>query len=555
MSSIRSARAPIPHRSTWAPAKWPTPESPDALHEFLRRELDLTLPRSAIVQRHAAPFDYLVHAFFEGTLEAPEESATPDCVVWANRGGGKTFLGAVATLLDLVFKPGIQVRILGGSLEQSQRMFEHLRTLFARPAFGELLDQRPTQRRIRLDTGSCVEVLAASQTSVRGTRVQKIRCDEVDLFDPEVWEAAQLATRSMPCRGPWGETVRGSLEALSTMHRTHGLMWKLASKRRASEEEDHPGPQRRLFRWGLLDVLEVCGAENACASCVLHEECRGRAKAEAREPHAGTPSGGHISVADAARMKRRVDRRTWDSEMLSLRPRRPDAVYADFDPGVHVVSGEGRGGTPGEEGTRGFFAAGMDFGIRAEAVVLLAHVDAAGVVTIEREHAQRGRTLDEHIHAIGEWIRAGHCAPTGLRWLGADPSGGALNEQTGVSSISLLRKAGIKVYDRRLGLHEGIQLVRARLAPASGSASGLGSWSAPRHATGDPESASAERPRLFVHERCERLIECLQRYHYPDDRPESETPDKTDGFDHACDALRYLIVNLDRPAKHTSVTY
>ena len=39
-------------------------------------------------------------------------------------------------------------------------------------------------------------VLAQSQRSVRGLRVQKLRCDEVELFDPAVWEAAQLTTRS-----------------------------------------------------------------------------------------------------------------------------------------------------------------------------------------------------------------------------------------------------------------------------------------------------------------------------------------------------------------------
>ena len=50
-----------------------------------------------------------------------------DCVVWANRGGGKTQLGAVLSLLEGVFFDGCQVRILGGAEEQSQRMYEYLR--------------------------------------------------------------------------------------------------------------------------------------------------------------------------------------------------------------------------------------------------------------------------------------------------------------------------------------------------------------------------------------------------------------------------------------------
>jgi hypothetical protein len=523
------------------------PKTPAELHEWLKRALDVEVPRSPVVRGHAAPFDYLVQAYFEGTITGHG----PDCVVWANRGGGKTFLGAVATLLDLMFKPGVQVRILGGSLEQSQRMFEHLRRLLERPGLGDLVDGRITERRIRLTNGSCAAVLAASQASVRGTRVQKVRCDEVDLFDPEMWEAVQLTTRSMKLKGPWGDDVKGSIEALSTMHRPHGLMWKLVGPPKAEGGAGDDGAKaRRVLRWGVLDVLEVCGEEHACGACVLFEECRGRAKPEARKERAGGEGvdagkgtvgvgGGHVAVADAVRMKRRVDATTWQSEMLCLRPRRSDAVYPEFDPREHVF------GDGAAVGVVAGYVAGMDFGIRAEAVVLLASIDAAGVVRVEREHAARGKTLDEHVAAIRAWMDSG-VAGKGIDWIGADPAGGALNEQTGVSSLAVLRKAGLRVRARRSGVAEGIAMVRARLSPASSR--GL-SGAARLTLAGVPALAEDDGPRLLIHERCTRLIECLSRYHYPTDRPESESPDKRDGFDHACDALRYLVVNLDRPGK------
>ena len=85
------------------------------LHRWLRKTLDLTLPRAGVIEGHAAPFAYLEHAYFR------PESRPTDSVVWANRGGGKTFLGAIATALDLIFKPGIEVRVLAGSLEQASR--------------------------------------------------------------------------------------------------------------------------------------------------------------------------------------------------------------------------------------------------------------------------------------------------------------------------------------------------------------------------------------------------------------------------------------------------
>jgi hypothetical protein len=46
--------------------------------------------------------------------------------------------------------------------------------------------------------------------------------------------------------------------------------------------------------------------------------------------------------------------------------------------------------------------------------------------------------------------------------------------------------------------------------------------------------------------RCATLIEAVSMYHYPAERPDVMTPVK-DGNDHAADALRYLVINLDRP--------
>src|SRR4051812_33140759 len=81
--------------------------------EFLK----LKLPMTAVCDHHVSPFEYLRSAYFEPAT---------DLVVWAPRGGGKTRLGAVATFFDLLHKEGTAVRILGGSLEQSLHMWNHL---------------------------------------------------------------------------------------------------------------------------------------------------------------------------------------------------------------------------------------------------------------------------------------------------------------------------------------------------------------------------------------------------------------------------------------------
>ncbi|NJL30770.1 MAG: hypothetical protein HC898_03590 [Phycisphaerales bacterium] len=102
------------------------------------------------------------------SLPGRSSERNQDCLVWANRGGGKTMLGAAATVLDLIFKPGIQVRILGGSLGQSSKMFTYLCEMFKHPWLRPGVEGEPTQRRLMLKNQSVVEVLAQSHTSVRG---------------------------------------------------------------------------------------------------------------------------------------------------------------------------------------------------------------------------------------------------------------------------------------------------------------------------------------------------------------------------------------------------
>lgn len=491
---------------------WPAiPATDDTLHEWIETTLGVRIARSAVVDGHTAPFDYICHAFFERGASAHDaERARPprDCVVWANRGGGKTFLGAIATLLDLVFKPTIEIRLLGGSLEQSRRMHAHLCNFLSRPELAWMVDGKVSDRRVRLLNGSCVELLAQSQTSVRGTHVQKLRCDEVDLFDPEVWEAAQLVTKSKRCGDVW---VHGAIECLSTMHIPHGVMYGLV------EEAKQGG--RALFKWGTLDVMEDCREHPLCAPhgdgarpCALGDECAGTLRARAG-------GFGHVLVDDALRMKGRVSRATWESEMLCLRPKRTDAVLPEFDPTVHVV--DTIEGALLKDAT---WIGGMDFGMRSPTVVVWGALDDHDVLWIVDEHVESGLTLAAHIDAVRSrgWPE--------FAWIGVDPAGGQRNSQTGKTDIAVLRHEGFAVRARRLALYDGIELIRARLVPAEGEI------------------------RLRIHARCRKLIESMERYHYPTEHPYSSVPEK-DGFDHQVDALRYLVTNLDKPYVTRNGTY
>jgi len=514
MPSRKPAAAPAHLRRLMSAA----PRDATELHRFVRRALGLAIPRQPIEPDHDAPFDYLRHVFFE---YADGHAAPVDCVVWANRGGGKTLLGAVATLLDLVFKPGIQVRILGGSLAQSAKMYEHLATMVDRPLLRPALATTPTQRRIVLTNGSAVEILAQSQKAVRGQRVQKLRCDEVEQFDPDLWQAAQLVTRSATCGSVH---VTGSVEALSTMHRPGGLMERLISGDTApstipaagdaSPTEGDAQRPRRLFKWNALDVIAHCPPERPCETCVLWSDCRGRAK----------EAGGFLPVEDLVTQWHRTSRDTWQAEMLCRRPRRADTVYPNFELTRHVQ--ELAADTPDAEPVR---VAGMDFGLRSPTVWLWAElVRGSGdepVVHVVDEYHAAGQTLEQHLAAIAQQASERDW-PMGeaLAWVGIDPAGRQRSSHTGLSDVDVLRRHGLSVRARTAPLRDGIERVRRRLD----------------HGT------------LRIHPRCRNLIQAMRTYHFDPDQPHGDQPIK-DGPDHACDALRYLILNLELGPRPVSV--
>jgi len=507
----------LAHMRTLSAAR---PTNDTALWAWVKTVLGLDVPREPVMPGSCAPLAYLSSAFFD----------RGDVVVWAPRGGGKTMLGAAATVLDLYFKPGVQVRILGGSLEQSSRMYEHVLTLLDRPSLRSLPSGEPTRRRVETNTAGRAAILAQSQRSVRGVRVHKMRCDEVEEFDPRVWEAAQLVTRSGRCGAYW---VNGTVEALSTMHRAGGLMgrltgmsdgeWRMPDVNRHARTEKHPPSHvppptsSRVIRWTALDVVERCEPQRDCGTCVLWDDCGGRAK------HAA----GFVPVDDLVRQWRRSSKATWDAEMMCRRPSTRDVVYQEFDPTRHV--GEDFSPSDGAIGfninlikstkVEPYVVGGMDFGWRNPTVMLWArvfgeperdrHGDAPWGVHVIDEYARTLATLDAHLDAIAarEW---GDPA-----WIGVDPAGGAGNAQTGRSDVQVMRARGWTVRARARPVRDGVEMVRMML----------------------------DRGRLRVHPRCTGLIAALQTYHFDADRPRREEPAK-DGPDHYCDALRYLVTNL-----------
>ena len=450
------------------------------LKNYVKVFLGIDVPDKRLCPEHQSPMDYLWHAFYESKRQP--RIANHDSIVWANRAGGKTKLAAVATLLDCLFKPYCQVRILGGSGEQAGRMYEYL-TGFLHHGYQQFLAGPVRKTKCCFINGSAVEVLTQSSTSVRGQHVQKLRCDELELFDEDVFAAAKFTTQST------AEIIAG-MELISTMHRPYGLMHEVVTSA--------PNFGTPVFKWCVWETIEKCVGRN-CSQCPLSEDCRGRAK----------KANGYLKIDDCITQMRRASRAGWEAEMLCTRPSRENVVFDEFNPALHVGAVDYDPNLP--------LYRALDFGFVNPFVCLWIQVDKDGIVRVIDEYVRSRATIDVHAVEIKsrtpvaeEQVAATFC----------DPAGKSVNDVTGTSAIRELRSFGIAVRFKRSGILEGIELIRRAIR------------------SGDGKST------LIVSPKCPRLIEAMECYHYPESsNTPGELPQKDGLYDHPIDALRYFFVS------------
>ena len=264
------------------------PKSKESLHDYIKYFLDVDVPTQVFSEGHKTPMDYIWFSFNADFEEPPRQNA--DCVVWASRGGGKTLVSAIITLLDVIFKPEIQVRILSGSGYQAGRLYEYFQGFCHLNYEDEILDERrhPVKKTI-MKNGASVEVFVQTEVSVRGQHVHKLRCDEVELFKPKVYEASQYTTMS-------NKGYVAAREVISTMHRRRGLMKRLI--------DEGEGLGQPVFKWNIWEVVEKCVRN--CKGCKLKDYCNGKAK----------NGSGYYKISDIITQLERAGKRSFDMEMM-----------------------------------------------------------------------------------------------------------------------------------------------------------------------------------------------------------------------------------------------
>jgi hypothetical protein len=263
-----------------------------------------------------------------------------------------------------------------------------------------------------------------------------------------------------------------------------------------------------LFRWCVWEAIEQCGAERNCSRCVLWGDCGGRAKRAA----------GHLRIDDVIDQMRRSSRAGFETEMLCLRPKLDNVVFAEFEPAAHIAE-------VGYDANLPLYRA-MDFGYSNPFVCLWIQVDAAGGVRVIDEYMKTRAMIAEN---GAEVLRRTPGGADKAVMTFCDPAGSCRNDVTGTSAVRELAAMGIRCKHRPSAILEGLELIRRALKAGDG------------------------KSRLIISPKCQRLIEAMRCYHYP---PRGgEMPDKDGVYDHSIDALRYFFVNYTNTAKSLSIKY
>jgi phage terminase large subunit len=178
-----------------------------------------------------------------------------------------------------------------------------------------------------------------------------------------------------------------------------------------------------------------------------------------------------------------------------------------------------------------WFAA-LDYGFHHYTVVLLGCRDSDGNIIVVDEHARRNWVPERHAEAIKAMLQRHRITLQGCY-------SNTLSRFVAGADLFARQSNGITIARQYSDL--GISLRPANMDRVNG-------WAEILKRLGDP--VAAVPPRLFIHNRCSRLIDCLPSLQHDPSRPEDVLKVDPDadgaGGDDSADALRYLIATPSR---------
>ena len=457
------------------------------LHAFIELFFGFRIPTKSVCPHHDSPFQFVADTFFERINE---------CIVMANRNGGKTQNFGIKNGLDALFK-GCEIATIGAIQPQAEKCYRYTQQLLNKKHISDHLVEALMKRTlVRTYDGhiSEISILAGTMSGVNSPHPEKANLDEVELMDWNVLQEAMSMPKST-------KRAKASLCITSTRKFSYGPMQRLL------DEADEKG--FKVYQWCIWEVIEKCPDSrsgtlvvphtflpygerkpktikvfNKCLKCELVEVCQGKAK----------KSDGYYTIDDTIRKFKTLDRAKWDAQWECKKPGREGLVYDLFDENVHILDSW-------------IFDpslptyAGQDFGYTNPSHTIFAQVTPSEDIVIFDEIVKKQTPTPHLVHIF---FKPAHQKYKIQGWY-SDPRG---NDE-----IAQMKEAGLPAIAANSDVAAGIDTVRHFLMPPS------------------------KRAKLFIAKKCMYTIKDLNTYHY---MPDSDSPKKDEG-DHGCDAIRYFL--------------
>lgn len=453
-----------------------------SLYRWIVRNLGITIPHKSVCPGHTSPWEIFHKIYFE---------RPPLALILGPRGGGKSYLSALNIHLTSKWNSKHSTCVLGGSLSQSEQIFNALGQIIQEEEDRSNIDP---DRRMKLQrskvvypNGSVVRILAASSRSVRGPHVPSLKLDEVDEIDNDCREAALgmcMGRRSRSRRGlKSSQAITGSVVMTSTWHRPYGPMADLVKRARAGELP--------LHSFCIFEVLEHCPDERSgkqqenCPKCLLKPYCH---DVETGQPPKAKRAKGYYPIDSLIQKIQGTSKRTFEADYLCNGPKSEGMWFPSFRRTCHVSeAAEYNPSLP--------VYLSIDPGVFCGAVFFQLHSyihEGAKIeeLTIFADRMKEGHSAGFDGDEIAQLAEL-YCSKRVSR-IFVDPAGGS-RTGFGETVMQEMLRGDLKEFCKteswpRTGVIDGLSLLESFVDPAD------------------------ERSSLRIHPRCEATIEAFENY-------------------------------------------
>lgn len=274
------------------------------LRQWVWDAFGVSFPTQAVCPGHVSPWQVFCDAYF---------ARYPLMILKGSRAlAGKSFLLSTLGLTEAATL-GCDVNILGGSGEQAKRVHDYMQDHWRfRRAPRALLASDPTKRETILTNGAKIQALMASQASVRGPHISRLRIDEAEDAPLTLIEGA--LGQPMSLKGVTAQTLISS-----THHVPNGTMTELLKRAGAKNWTVAEFCYRETLQpHGWLHSSEVELKQSMMTAAQFAVEC------EMQQPSAE----GRAILPGAVERAFPLEMGVYEEDRLELEPPASGATYA-----------------------------------------------------------------------------------------------------------------------------------------------------------------------------------------------------------------------------------